>query len=386
MKLYRLGIYLLPAACIAGIAIWRATPVCSMEAKGTADAAAPRAWSESAAAKYLDQREVWWQSWPTAKMDHGTVCISCHTTVPYVMARPALRAAMHQSAAAGPETVLLDNVEKRVNQWAEMVPFYSDANEGPGKTAESHSTEAVMNAVILTSNAVVLERYDRHEGQIRPVTRKALDAAWALQYQTGEDAGGWLWQNFHLSPWESGESSYEGAAMLMLNLGAAPEMFAKTPEDKRHVELLEGYLRKHYAAQPMLNRIYVYWASAKSPELLNGSERADLLNKLQALQQPDGGWNLASMDKLERTDKTAQPTASDGFATALVALALEANATERKDTSLARGLAWLEQHQGSDGRWQAYSLNKERDPESNIGKFMSDAATGYAVLALEQAR
>jgi hypothetical protein len=379
MKLYRLGILLLPAACIAGIAFWRTTPVFSIEAKGAAEASAPKAWSEPAAAKYLDEREVWWQSWPRAQKDHGTVCISCHTTVPYAMARPALRPAMHESGAAGPEKVLLDSVERRVDRWGVMVPFYSDAEDGAGKTAESHSTEAVMNAVILTG-------HDGREGEMRPVTRTALDEAWALQLQTGEDAGGWIWQDFHLSPWESHESSYQGAAMLMLNLGAAPDIFARTPEDKRHLELLEGYLKKHYAAQPMLNQVYVYWAAADSPALLSGSERAGLLAKLLALQQPDGGWRLSSLDMRKRLDKTAQPSVSDGLATALVALALEANAAGRKDASLAWGLAWLEKNQGKDGRWQAYSLNKERDPESNIGKFMSDAATGYAVLALERAK
>lgn len=377
MKLYRIGRYLLTAACIAGTALWRTAPVDG--GVNDAAAAAPKTWSEPAAAKYLDEREVWWQSWPRAQKDHGTICISCHTNVPYAMARPVLRASLHESGASAPEKILLDSVETRVGDWAEMVPFYSDADDGPGKTAESRSTEAVMNAVILTSS-------DKHRSpRMRPVTRKALDEALELQLQTGKDAGGWIWQDFHLAPWESNESSYQGAAMLMLNLGAAPDMFARTPEDKRHLELLESYLRKHYAAQPILDQIFVYWASANSPKLLSGSERADLLAKLQELQQPDGGWKLSSLDTRERLDKTSQPSASDGFATALVALALEANEGGRKDASLARGLAWLEKNQGKDGRWQAYSLNKERDPESNIGKFMSDAATGYAVLALENA-
>jgi hypothetical protein len=51
-----------------------------------------------------------------------------------------------------------------------------------------------------------------------------------------------------------------------------------------------------------------------------------------------------------------------------------------------RGLKWLEDHQGKDGDWYAASLNKKRDPKSDVGRFMSDAATGYAVLALERAR
>jgi squalene-hopene/tetraprenyl-beta-curcumene cyclase len=104
------------------------------------------------------------------------------------------------------------------------------------------------------------------------------------------------------------------------------------------------------------------------------------------LQQADGGWSLSSFDRTERVDKTPQATASDGYATALVALALEANMAnaDGNDASLHSALTWLEQHQGKDGRWPASSLNKQRDPESNIGKFMSDTATAYAALALEQ--
>jgi hypothetical protein len=375
MKLFRAGMYVLPAVCLVGLSLWRTAPVHGFAGPATVGAGA---WDKAAAAKYLDDREVWWQDWPKAQKDHGTICISCHTTVPYAMARPALQAALHEASAAAPESALIASVEKRVGQWSEVVPFYSDANDGPGKTAESHATEAVMNAVILLS-------YDASHGHPRAITRTALDEAWALQLQAGDDAGGWIWQNFHLSPWESNESSYQGAAMLMLELGTAPARAGRTAEDAHHEALLQGYLRKHYAGQPLLNRLYVYWASATSPGLLNAAQRVELLSQVKSLQQPDGGWKLASLDSIDRVDKTAQPTESDGYATALVALALEVNVPDRKDASLRSALAWLNTHQGKDGRWQAASLNKQRDPESNIGKFMSDTATAYAVLALEQA-
>lgn len=344
-------------------------------------------WSPETAASYLDYREVWWQHWPPTKMDHGTICISCHTVVPYAMAWPALQQQLGRTEMTAAETTMMDSVEKRVSNWSQMTPFYSDAVDGAGKTAQSHATEAVLNAVILAS-------YDAAQGQLRPITRTAFDQAWALQETTGNNAGGWKWQDFGLAPWESKESAYQGAALLAVELGNAPDHYASDPEASKHLELLQQYLRRQYAAQPVMSQLYVLWASARMPGLLTDAERTRLAAKIEGLQHSDGGWALLSLNEptdlrrflWERWKHLGQSPESDGCATGLTILALEESGVGAHDKMLERGLEWLKQHQTKDGSWRAASLNAQRDPASEIGRFMNDAATGYAVLALEKAR
>jgi hypothetical protein len=336
-------------------------------------------WNRQTAAHYLDDREIWWQEWPRAQKDHGTICISCHTVVPYAMARPALQRELGETTMTAPEKTMMDSVEKRVSHWSEMVPFYSDAKSGPGKTAEAHATEAVLNAVILAS-------YDARQGHLRPITRTAFDEAWALQEKSGDRTGGWKWQDFHLGPWESAESGYQGAALLMVEAVNAPDGYAREPEVRQHLDMERDYLRRQYAAQPVVNQLYVLWASAKEPGLLTQDERKALLATIQGLQQADGGWRTMALDKRERVDHSPEPMESDGYATGLAVLALEESGTAHSDKTLKQGLEWLAEHQERNGTWSASSINMKRDPESDAALFMSDAATAYAVLALEKAR
>jgi len=368
---------LLLGLCVAGLGFWRALRVHAVSAAPSVSYLA--SWSPDAAAKYLDEREVWWQYWPPAKRDHGTVCISCHTNVPYALSRRALQEQLGHAEMPAPEQVMLDNVEKRVSNWPQMTPFYSDAADGKGKTAQSHATEAVLNAVILAS-------YDAGQGKLRPITKTAFNEAWALQEQTGENAGGWKWQNFRLVPWESAESAYQGAAMLAIALGNAPDDYAADPDNSKHLQMLQDYLKRQYAAQPLMSKVYVLWASARMPGLLDDAQRAKLLAEIGNLQQSDGGWILDSLDKQPFWKMLEGTSDSDGCATGLVVTALEEAGVNSRDKMLDHGLEWLRQHQSADGSWRAYSLNERRDPNSDIGRFMSDAATGYAVLALEIAR
>lgn len=329
-------------------------------------------WDRQAAARYLDSREAWWQTWDRAQKDHGTLCISCHTQAPFALARPVLHELGDEPTPA--EAAMLASVEKRVQMWKEVQPFYSDAVYGTGKEVESRNAESVLNAIILAS-------YDTRRGHLRDVTRLAFDNMWALQSKTGEAAGAWVWQNFEYTPWESKESEYYWAAMLAEVIAAAPDNYRTDANIVGNLAALRVYLLTHYQAQPLLNKVVVLWTSAEFPGLLTPAQRKILLAEIYDKQRTDGGWSLSDLGTWQRRDKTPLETKPDGYATAMAVLALEANHVT--SSYLSRGLGWLVANQDkTTGAWPAWSLNKNRDPESNVGMFMSDAATGYAVLAL----
>ncbi len=364
------------AGVLAGTFVSRPAPAVLAADKSRPTSTA--GWDRQAAARYLDSREVWWQSWDRAQKDHGTYCISCHTQMPYALARPALRKDLSEPAPAGAEQAMLASIEKRVRLWKEVEPFYLDAKYGAGKEIESRNAESVLNSVILAS-------YDARQGRLSETTRTAFDHAWALQSKTGPIAGAWVWQNFHYTPWESPESEYHGAALMAIAVGTAPDRYRDDPSIAANLALLRGYLRGHYDAQPLLNKVVALWASVRIPGLLTPAERAKLIGDLNRLQRTDGGWSLTDLGTWERVDNTQLETRPDGYATGLAVLVLEENRV--KDAHVARGLEWLRANQDkTTGAWPAWSLNKKRDPKSNVGQFMSDAATSYAVLALEARR
>ena len=66
---------------------------------------------------------------------------------------------------------------------------------------------------------------------------------------------------------------------------------------------------------------------------------------------------------------------------------LERAGVAKSDARLERALAWLRSHQNAQtGAWEALSLNKKYEPGSMQIQFMQDAATGYAVMALLDAK
>ena len=333
-------------------------------------------WNPRAAAGYLDRRAEWWATWPNAARDHDTFCVSCHTAAPYAVARPALRRTLGESAPSAAEAKLVANVVKRVRMWREVEPFYPDQTRGLPKTSESRGTESVLNALVLASR-------DAAAGSLSDDGRRAFDNMWALQLKTGDLNGGWAWLNFHYEPWEAERSPYYGAALAAAAVGMAPGGYAAMPEIQDRLKLLRTYLQKGNDAQHLFNRIAALWASTLVPELLTRDQQRATVDAVKHAQLPDGGWSLSTFADWKRIDGSTLETGSDGYATGFASFVLQAAGVPKDDPSVHRGLGWLNAHQDqAGGFWFTASLNKNRDPQSDAGRFMSDAGTAWAVLAL----
>lgn len=346
-------------------------------------------WNSKTAATYLDYRENWWAGWMGSARDHGTFCVSCHTAMPYALARPALRRSLGESGLSADEQKLLEDVRKRVRMWSEISPYYSD-HSYVGKTAESSGTESVLNALILAN-------HDAELGQLSDDTRLAFDNMWSLQRRDGDGKGAWPWLQFDEEPWEANGSCYYGAALAALAVGIAPDGYSSTPAIQSQLSLLRNYLTSEEPTQSTLSRVYLLWASTKLPGLLTAEQQKLMIQEVLHRQQEDGGWRLASIawtwrhwsarsliQMWLRADGTPMEGKSDGVATGLTTLVLQELGVPRENAQLRKGLLWLRSNQGPEGSWPASSLNKKRKLGSETGRFMSDAATAFAVMSLSR--
>ena len=327
-------------------------------------------------------------AWPGAKRDHGTFCVSCHTAVPYALARPFLRAAMGEKAPSGNERSLLENVTKRVRLWNQVEPFYTESGEG-NKTIQSRGTESVLNALILASA-------DARKGKLSDDTRTAFDHMWAQQYQSGDQEGAWPWLDFGNEPFEANDSPYYGASLAAVAVGMAPENYRAIPEIQHNLKLLGDYLRRERARQTLIHQVVSLWASTTWPGLLTPAQQESVIHDVAGQQHSDGGWGLASVgwtwrgsslhslvNLWVRSNDVPLAGKSDGYATGLIVFVLEQVGSPREDALVQRGRSWLVRNQNqSEGWWPGYSLVNRRDPNSGTGRFMNDAATAYATLAL----
>jgi squalene-hopene/tetraprenyl-beta-curcumene cyclase len=232
----------------------------------------------------------------------------------------------------------------------------------------------------------------RLQGRQQPSdeTRKALAILWAAQITQGEHKGSWEWLNFGTEPWESETSRYLGASLAAIAVGSAPGCGQCASDGNSHerLESLRNYLKQQFPSQNLHNRVWMLWASATTDGLLTQEEKDRLIQQLVAKQDATGGWSLGSLGDFTRNEIKSPSKTPDGYATGLILHALQLAGVPKEKPQVKKGLTWLRENQDASGAWRALSVNKNRSPEStnpakaHVGKFMWDAATGYAVLAL----
>lgn len=80
----------------------------------------PESWDKTRASQYLDRRGEDWFKFGGAYRGQGTSttsCVSCHSLLPYALARPVLRRLSHASQPTRWETKILEQTKQRVANW-----------------------------------------------------------------------------------------------------------------------------------------------------------------------------------------------------------------------------------------------------------------------------
>jgi squalene-hopene/tetraprenyl-beta-curcumene cyclase len=376
------------SAVVITISFTLATAVLQPMTSRAADDRPRDGWNAQAAATYLDARmDMWFTNATKLRTGDGRVaCLSCHTPMPYALARPALRRFLHDSKPTPQESRLVDETTRRVATYAS----HQQTNEqNDDKKRESRGTEAVLNALVLATAA-------------------PQSAAWpnaiAELWSTQRADGAWDWLNFSLEPFETTDAVYQGAAFAAFALGSSGNRLDR-PVDQEHLGRLRGLLSGQFKAQSLYNRTWALLASSRLSGVLTSQQRDGIIADLRRAQRADGGWSLSDLGPW-RWSQTTPPFVppepidtvltgrSDGYATGLVVYALRRTGAAPMDEPVRRGLDWLRSNQGAvdvgDGHWQAWrahSLNVDREHGGSRGEpwrrlFMSDAATAFAVLAL----
>jgi squalene-hopene/tetraprenyl-beta-curcumene cyclase len=309
-------------------------------------------WNPRLAADYLDSRQKDWFAWPRANQN-AHPCISCHTNLTYLMARPALRKALGEKEPTQYETGFRDMLRSRLSG-DDPKQLYPSAS---GDIAlQEVNVEAIFAALFL------------------PDSPQAFARLWKLQSANGS----WPWNMANLDPWEMPESEYQGATYAAI--AATRE---KGSAFGANVAALKKYVRGELAQQPLHNRLMALWAGSVMKDLLPKADSMKIVSDAYRVQEPDGGWTMASLGPFKEHPTAPVSEGSNAYATALTAYVLGRAGESRSDARLEKALAWLRSHQNPQtGAWEAPSMNKKYEPGSMQIRFMQDAATGFAVMAL----
>jgi squalene-hopene/tetraprenyl-beta-curcumene cyclase len=294
-------------------------------------------------AAFLDMASLSW----TQKRQ----CGSCHTNVPYLIARPALKQKTSEE-----EKLVRKFFEDRAARWDRR-----QKGDQP-----RWDTEVVVTGVTLAMHDAATT------GKLHPLTAKALDRMWTLQ----KPHGAWNWLKCKWPPLE--HDDYYGAVFAAVGVSIAPGDYAKSDRPKVGLEKLRTYLKKT-PAPSLHHKAWLLWASQKLDDLMTKDERERTIKGLLDLQKSDGGWSLPSLGDWKGKDGRENDLSapSDGYATGLVVYILRQAGLPASHDALKKGAGWLRNNQRVSGRWFTRSLN------SDGPHYITHTGTAFALLALK---
>ena len=309
--------------------------------KIAADEALAEEFSPTSAARYLDSAALHWQK--------SRKCVTCHTNLGYLFARPALHSAQEDSGE-----VRAFYEEHVTSRWAESTPA---------------PVQSVVVAAGLTFNDV------QTTGKLHPTTRRALDLMWTVQ----REDGAWNWPICDWPPMESDE--HYGVTLAALAVGLAPNDYSKTEAATEGLEKIRTFLANN-PPKSLHHRAMVAWASLRVDGLASTSERQQTLADLFARQLPDGGWAtpglLSDWTELKRKDGKPHDTeTSDAYATGFAIVVARELGCPATDERLEKGIDWITQNQRESGKWFT------RSPAKDSHHYLSNFGSAFAILALQ---
>ena len=307
----------------------------------TAEESFAAEFSAERAARYLDTAALHWQQ--------ANNCVTCHTNMGYMFARPALSSTLKDSG--------------------EVRAFFEEHVTTRWKTEAPRPVQSVAVAAGLTFNDV------QTTGKLHPTTRKALDLMWTTQ----RNDGGWDWPQCGWPPMEVDE--HYGVTLAALAVGLAPGDYATSEAAVKGLAKIRTFLENN-PPESLHHRAMIAWASVRVTGLMNVEEQRTVINELLSRQLVDGGWStpglLSDWQDLKRLDgKPHDTTTSDAYATGFAIVVARSLGQPISDPHLTSGIDWLLNHQRISGKWFTRSAAKDSE------HYLSNFGTAFAVLALQ---
>jgi hypothetical protein len=308
--------------------------------------------------KYMNESvEKWFQR---DNVESAQKCLSCHTTLPYMMLGAADNLLTQKS-------YIRELVQKRTKNF-KRDGFVSSDNRPWYEIERSYSTESVLNA----SAVVMPERLNGANSPLSELAKDAYDLMWKRQKDDGSFA--WLDQ-FGLRPHESQNSGYWGTSMAGI-MGGLVETQASAQLKKTF-----KYLGDNFKSQSVHNKLFGVWANAQSRgnNFLSESQLKNIISDIKKNQNIDGGW---SSDFILGTGNKE----TDPYATSIIAFILKKSGQKVPNANVVKGYLVDRFKQSSTqavgGRNMTGAITSPSPNGRQGSDFFSDMATSYGLMYL----